>query len=449
MFTNVDAMDVTGLKYNQKDIIYSPAYCLITDAANTVQEVNNYNKWIQNQISFTTPNESKLIELDKENKNIIIDIKVRGINILKIKDITLVSSDGSHKVDTNKGTLDVSVRENRKSITVLFQGTMDIKFGYINPLSYKDMMDLRDYLKGLGSIYGVSPSTKLRTLVKDQSYLMANDFNDMKKYCIDLFTLIQKKYPYTFNSNIDAFNNLPTIVVGDKRGPSTYSKRGKHYFPEWDDLIDAIAGTFFKKTNLVSSTECATWSSHTDTWIRHNQAPFLKTSDKFTSEPSVQTTITFKDAVQVDTTKNSLGAVDSVNVGNDLALQLYYNGSNKMQSIFYFFDQVQWNELINQNRTIQIVFSALVAHSSFTIDDFVLLGHTYANESQLELNLNNIQIATSPIIGRCTSYNYNSNKQIVFVCNTDELKQFKGVRLISKKSNTYIYIALSCIIKYS
>lgn len=449
MFTNVDAMDVTGLKYNQKNIIYSPAYCLITDAANTVQEVNNYNKWIQNQISFTTPSESKLIELDKENKNVIIDIKVRGINILKIKDITLVSSDGSHKVDTNKGTLDVSVRENRKSITVLFQGTMDIKFGYINPLSYKDMMDLRDYLKGLSSVYGVSPSTKLRTLVKDQSYLMANDFNDMKKYCIDLFTLIQKKYPYTFNSNIDAFNKLPTIIAGDKRGPSTYSKRGKHYFPEWDDLIDAIAGAFFKKSNLISSTECATWSSHTDTWIRHNQAPFLKASDKFTSAPSVQTTIAFKNAVQVNTTRNSIGAVDSVNIGNDQTLQLYYNGSNKMQSVFYFFDQVQWDELVNQSRTIQIVFTAHSDQSSFTINDFVLLGHTYANESQLELNLNNIQIATSPVIGGCTSYNYNSSKQIIFVCNTNELKQFKGVRLVSKKANAYIYIALSCIIKYS
>ena len=448
LFTNVDAVDLIGINYNQKNIIYSPSYCLITNSANIVQEINNYNKWIQNQIRFTTPNESKMIELDKENENIIIKLKVRGINILKIKDITLASSDGSHKVDTDKGTLDVAIRENKKSITVFFQGSIDIKFGYINPLSYKDMMDLRDYLKALSSVYGVSPKLKLRTLVKDQSYLMASDYNDMKKYCIELFTLIQKKYPYTFNANIEEFNKLPTIVPGDSRGPSTFSNRGKHYFPEWDDLIDAIAGAFFKQTNLIPSTECVTWSSHNDNWIRHNQTTFLKTSDKFTSDPQTPTAITFKDVVQVNTTRKTTGIMSSTNIGNGQTLQLYYNGSNKQQSLFFFFDQTYWADLINQNKTIQIVFTAHSNQSAFNINDFVLLGHTYSNESQLNSNLSNIKFDETPHIGGCTSFNYNSNKQIVFICNTKELKQFKGIRLVTTRSYEYLNVAQSCIIKY-
>ena len=277
---------------------------------------------------------------------------------------------------------------------------------------------------------------------------MANDYNDMKEYCIELFTLIQKKYPYTFNANIEEFNKLPTIVPGDSRGLSTYSNRGKHYFPEWDDLIDAIAGAFFKKTNLIPSIECATWSSHTDNWIRHNQATFLKTSDDFTSDSQTPTTITFKNVVQVNTTRKTTGVMSSTNIGNDQTLQLYYNESNKQQSLFFFFDQTYWADLINQNKTIQIVFTAHSDQSAFNINDFVLLGHTYSNESQLNSNLSNIKFDETPHIGGCTSYNFNSNKKIIFICNKKELKQFKGIRLVTVRNNEYLNVAQSCIIRY-
>ena len=291
-------MSRNAMLYFPNEITY-PANTFIGNNMSESPEVNNYNKWIQDQIRFTTPNADELIELDKQNKNITIDIRVRGVNVLKIKDFTLISVDGSHEVDTNKGTLDVAVRENKKSITVFYQGSIDIKFGYIDPLKYKDQMDLRDYLKALCSIYGVSPTRKLRTLVNNQSYLMASDYNDMKDYCIEIFTLIQKKYPYTFDANLDVFNALPVMKAGDSRGPSTFSSRGKHYFPEWDDLIDAIAGTFFKQTNTISSTECVTWSSHTEAWIRYNQSTFLKTSDSSSTTISANSISTTNAAINI------------------------------------------------------------------------------------------------------------------------------------------------------
>ena len=233
--------NLTGVNYNKERVIYSPAYRVSSNINQLISAVNNYNKWITQTIKFTTPSKEKLIELDENNQAITIDISVRGISIIKLKDLTLNSTDGSHNIDTNKGNLDKSVRENVKSIKVLYQGSIDIDFGYINPLNCKDMMDLRDYLKAIGTIYGVTIDPKWRTLVKDQSYLMARDFNDTKDHCKSLFTAIKNKFPTTFHGDPNEFDKLPTIKVGDTRGKSTsYSSRGKHYFPEWDDLIDTI-----------------------------------------------------------------------------------------------------------------------------------------------------------------------------------------------------------------
>ena len=452
LFIEADAKDIIALGYSKQNIIYSPSYCLITNTANTVQEVNNYNKWLKNKITFVTPDMDKMIELDRENVNITIDFKVRGINILKMKDFTLVSSDGSHTVDVDKKTLDVSNKENAKSIKLFYQGSIDMKFGYINPLSYKDQMDLRDYLKAIGTIYSVSPTISLRTLVKDQSYLMANDYNDMKKYCIELFSLIQKKYPYTFNANLDAFNALPTITKGTCRGPSTFSNGGKHYFPEWDALIDAIGGVFFKPAYTVSSSECVTWSTREDKWIRKNQATLLKSSDEWTSNPGTPIQVTFNTARQLNIERQSNGSYSRTIKPDGNTLQLYYNSSMmKQQSIYFFFDQTYWTEFVNQqNKTVQIIFTVYGDHDAFIINDFVLLGHNYNSVSSFESasGYTKESIATSPTVGGCTSYNFNGNKQIVFICNTDNLRKIKGFRLALIKSGVYLNIDASCTIKY-
>lgn len=252
MYVNVSGSDLKSLNYKANNKIYSPGYKLISDTTTTVAEENNYNKWLKHTTTFTTPNEEKLIELDLENAYITIKINVRGTSIFKMKDITLLSTDKSHNIDTNKGTLDVNVRENTKSITVLYQGSINIDFGYINPLNYKDMIDLRDYLKAIAIIYGVEVKPKWRTLVKDQSFLMACDYNDTRQHCIDLFKAIAKKYPYMYNGDVKALERLPIITPNTCRGPNTFSTRGKHYFPEWDDLIDALHIQIKLLTNINS-----------------------------------------------------------------------------------------------------------------------------------------------------------------------------------------------------
>ena len=450
LFIEADAKDIIALGYNKQNIIYSPSYCLITNTANAVQEVNNYNKWLKNKITFVTPGADKMIELDKENVNITIDFKVRGINILKMKDFTLVASDGSHTVDVDKKTLDVSNKENAKSIKLFYQGSIDMKFGYINPLSYKDQMDLRDYLKAICTIYGITPVTSLRTLVKEQSYIIADDYNNMKKYCIELFSSIEKKYPHTFNANLDEFNALPTITKGTCRGPSTFSNGGKHYFPEWDALIDAIGGVFFKPAYSVSSSECVTWSTHEDKWIRHNEPTLLKTSDEFTANENTPIQLTFNTVRQLNIEKRSNGSYFRDIAPTSNTLQLYYN-LNKQQSIYFFFDQTYWTEFINQkNKTVQIIFTAHSDQDAFNINDFLLLGHNFKSVSNFESEGGYTKeiISTSPIVGQCTSYNINGNKQIVFICNTDNLKNIKGFRLALKKTSVYLNMACSCTIKY-
>lgn len=232
--------NLIGVSNTKNNVIYSPSYRVTSNINQVVSAVNNYNKWITQTIKFTTPSTEKLIELDKDNQAIAIDISVRGISILKLKDFTLTSTDGSHNIDTNKGSIDISVKENTKSIKVLYQGSIDIDFGYINPLNYKDMMDLRDYLKAIATIYGVTVDPKWRTLFKNQSFLMACDYNDTVNHCINLFKTIKEKYPTTFLGDYNEFNKLPVIRPGQTRGPNTFSTRGKHYFPEWDDLIDTI-----------------------------------------------------------------------------------------------------------------------------------------------------------------------------------------------------------------
>ena len=282
----------------------------------------------------------------------------------------------------------------------------------------------------------------------------------MKEYCIELFTLIQKKYPYTFNANLDAFNALPTITKGTCRGPSTFSNGGKHYFPEWDALIDAIGGVFFKPAYTVSSSECVTWSTFEDKWIRHNEPTLLKTSDEFTSNISTPVQLTFNTARQLTIEKESYGSYSHkiAPVGN--TLQLYYNPVEEMtyqtmyhkqQSVYFFFDQTYWTEFVNQqNKTVQIIFTAHSDQDTFNINDFVLLGHNFKSVSNFESEggYTKESITTSPTVGQCTSYNINDNKQIVFICNTNNLKNIKGFRLASIKSGAYLNMDCSCTIKY-
>jgi hypothetical protein len=174
-----------------------------------------------------------------KDEELVIRLSGRGIYKLKVKDFSLISIDGQHVVDAGRIELDRSTIENLTTITVNYT-VYNFDFGYIDPLDYEDQTQLRDYLTYLADIYEVQVDPPWRTLRKDHSYLMARDFNDTKMYCQDLFTKIAKQYPDTFKGDIAAFAALPYIQPGERRGLGTYSDRGKHYFPEWDNLIDAI-----------------------------------------------------------------------------------------------------------------------------------------------------------------------------------------------------------------
>jgi hypothetical protein len=231
-----DNINISGDNDKYTDLIYRPSYT-VTETNRRVESVNNYNKWINKVVTFTTPNQATMEEMKDEE--LVIRLSGRGIYKLKVKDFSLISIDKQHVVDAGRIELDRSTIENLTTITVNYT-VYNFDFGYIDPLDYEDQTQLRDYLTYLADIYEVQVDPPWRTLRKDHSYLMARDFNDTKMYCQDLFTKIAKQYPDTFKGDIAAFAALPYIQPGERRGLGTYSDRGKHYFPEWDNLIDAI-----------------------------------------------------------------------------------------------------------------------------------------------------------------------------------------------------------------
>ena len=163
--------------------------------------------------------------------------------MLKLNNFTLKSTDGTHDIDLNKGSLDSTVKENMQTLTLLREANLQVDLNYIDPLSYLDMYDLREILKSIARVYKLDVTPKWRPLVPYQSYIQARDFNDTKQFCIDLFTAVKNKRPSSFTGNIELFKNLPNIKPEELRGPNTRKandNRHVHYFPEWDDLIDAI-----------------------------------------------------------------------------------------------------------------------------------------------------------------------------------------------------------------
>ena len=240
MFINLHDASTLKLKnvsYTKNNVIYSPKYT-ITDKGQTISGVNNYGKDINHTISFTAPSN---IASMSDSEKFILEIRARGIDKINLSKIILNNLSSSHSESlTSKRVIDMQTKENKISINVNLTSS-NIDYGYINPLMYDDQMALRDYLLGIASQYNVTTKPKWRDLKRDSSYLQARDFNDVKDFCYDLFSIIKTNYSEIFTGNPDLFKNLPTITSGnDKRGPENYSSRGKHYFPEWDDLIDII-----------------------------------------------------------------------------------------------------------------------------------------------------------------------------------------------------------------
>ena len=296
VFIDVLAPRLKACKWINDNIIYRPHYHIVETDQESV-EINHYGRWVTHTVEFTTPDLSELDDCKRLGHFVQVIVKIRGIHRLKIKDISLTCSDAVF--EQVQGELDTSVKENKTSMTLVYPGVVTpnlpdmpdgyIQYNYINPMKYDEMINLRKYLEIVSQTYAVSDVTaKWRTLIRDQSYLQARDYNDVKDFCINLFTAIKDRYKSSFKGDIDLFRKLPTIQPNDKRGPNTYSNRGKHYFPEWDDLIDALNAQITKPTIVLGTTvskESATWSHTDNSWIRHNQSTYVRNTEIIVPEP--------------------------------------------------------------------------------------------------------------------------------------------------------------------
>jgi hypothetical protein len=234
----------------------------------------------------------------------------------------------------SKGETDVSVKENRTSINISFTGSFAIDFGYFDPLQYRDMIDFRTYLEMIAKTYNVIVTPTWRNIIEDNSYIMARDYNDTVKYCIALFTAIQKKYPRSFKGDIQAFKRLPTIQKNDDRGPHTYSARGNHFFPEWDDLIDALKLQSIVEeedliTDVIKSMESATWSTAINTWESYNEPVKLLNSKSEVNQPNNNNSMRGGTIIAPTYPKLNLTAsATRTQIGLDnYRLTVYYNAS--------------------------------------------------------------------------------------------------------------------------
>lgn len=229
---------LVNLDYEKRFIIYRPEYHILDKHIHRPC-INHYKKEIVHTIKFKAPAKTSHFPWDRFFD---IVIKARGIHKMKIFGAILRDVTGKIEEDiTVERMLNKTKKEHEVSINVNYDFKLEMKdINYINPLSSKDQMSLRNYLLNTASECGITNVQPNWRNYNTLSYLMARDYNDVKDYCYNLFSAIKTKYSNTFKGNPDLFKNLPTITVGEKRGPNTFSSRGMHYFPEWDDLIDVI-----------------------------------------------------------------------------------------------------------------------------------------------------------------------------------------------------------------
>ena len=232
--------ELINLDYEKRHIIFRPQYHIL-DHGILRPCINRYKKEVLHTIKFTAPAQTN------NDRFFTISIKARGVHKIKIFSCKM------HQVKQKEEDLIVtkqlnkSVKNNETSINVTYEFNFDAKdLRYINPMLKKDQTYLRNFLLTASSACGLDNIKPGWRNYDSTSYLMARDFNDMKNYCYNLFTGIKNLFPNTFEGKPEKFKTLlPTITTGTGRGPKDFSNRGKHYFYEWDDLIDIIKSMQF------------------------------------------------------------------------------------------------------------------------------------------------------------------------------------------------------------
>ena len=233
--------ELINLEYEKRHIIFRPHYH-IRDHGILRPCINHYKKEILHTIKFTAPAKTN------NDKYFTIDIRARGIHKIKIFSCKIhqVKQKEQDLIVTKE--LNTSKKNNETSVNVTYEFNFNAKdLKYINPMLKKDQNYLRNFLLSTASACGVDKTVNPNWRnYNSTSYLMARDFNDMKDYCYRLFSKIKELFPNTFKGKPDRFNTLPTVSSGStSRGPKDFSNRGKHYFYEWDDLVDIIRSMEF------------------------------------------------------------------------------------------------------------------------------------------------------------------------------------------------------------
>ena len=245
-----------NVHYDKRHIIYRPCYH-IRHHNHHRPCINNYKKEVTHTIKFIAPKKPNDFPWDRFFD---IVLKVRGANKVRIYCCKLKDVTGKTEEDVMASKeLDRSIKQHKTSINVTYNVMMPStpsapipippmkELYYINPMISNEQMALRNYLLNVSSECGITTVKPGWRNYNSNSYLMARDYNDIKDYCYNLYSAIKNKYTKTFIGNPELFKILPTIVAGDRRGPTTYSNRGQHYFPEWDDLIDTIKKQIFQE----------------------------------------------------------------------------------------------------------------------------------------------------------------------------------------------------------
>lgn len=233
-----------NVHYEKRHIIYRPCYH-IRHHNHHRPCINHYKKEMIHTIKFRAPERPTDFPWDRFFD---IVLKVRGAHKVRIWCCKLKDVTGKTEEDVMASKeLDRSTRQHETSINVTYKGIPEFsitmqELDYIDPMKAQQQMALRNYLLNVASECGITMITPGWRNYDSNSYLMARDYNDMKDYCYNLFSAIAVKYPKTFVGDPELFKKISPNVMnpGDKRGPNTYSDRGKHYFKEWDDLVDAI-----------------------------------------------------------------------------------------------------------------------------------------------------------------------------------------------------------------
>ena len=138
-----------GIINNKEYPIYSPEVIVAGEGRIITPYVNNYDSWIPQTISFTTPSDFNNLR----RNHVELSFIGRGMKKLKLKGISLMSASGGI-IESSTPKIDTETKEHATKITVNYN-KFDMEFSYINPMNVINVTDLRDKLLSVAERYKI------------------------------------------------------------------------------------------------------------------------------------------------------------------------------------------------------------------------------------------------------------------------------------------------------